>query len=293
LEWVSAVGPGGATKENIIEWPLAVRLWNRLVGLAISKIGKVERLLPYLGLYSYSYGENRPLTEKEREEARLWKTSGASNNPINRKLRDGLMAVQGYLGKGKGKGLEGFVSEQAFNDFFLEWVVRPYHDGLYARVKKAASVVRQLDPYILPEWKALDSLWSDVFQYKSDVSGFPTRAQVLSRKNDDIALEEGGRVLRLWLILRRIVRSQASATENLASQTREWPKAARRWDKGLGQDRLNMGNPTINPTSPREGSVLDFWEQQLADVLKRGGVSSDAEHLASLSQHPRKGGSDE
>jgi hypothetical protein len=203
------------------------------------------------------------------------------------------MAVQGYLGKGKGKGLEGFVSEQAFNDFFLEWVVRPYHDGLYARVKKAASVVRQLDPYILPEWKALDSLWSDVFQYKSDVSGFPTRAQVLSRKNDDIALEEGGRVLRLWLILRRIVRSQASATENLASQTREWPKAARRWDKGLGQDRLNMGNPTINPTSPREGSVLDFWEQQLADVLKRGGVSSDAEHLASLSQHPRKGGSDE
>jgi hypothetical protein len=290
--WLSAVGPGGAAKRNIIEWPLAVKIWSKMVDLAISKIGRIERLLPYLGLYSYSYGENRPLTEKEIKEARSWKAAGISNNPISRRLRDGLIAVRGYLGQGKGKGLEGFISEGAFNDFFLEWVVRPYHDGLYARVKKAASVVRQLNPYILTEWKALDSLWSEVFQYKSEASGFPTRVQVLSRKNDEIELREGGRTLQLWLTLRRIVKSQASASIDLASQTRAQPQAERRWDKGLGQDRLNMGNPTIHPKSPREGSVLDFWEQQLADVLKRGGVSTDAEHLKALSQNPRKGGSD-
>ena len=236
--WVSAVGPGGASKEDLFQWPMAVGIWYELVNRAVNAIVAVEKLLPLLGLYSYSYGEDRPMTEDEKK-------GRTRSKPL--KLPNGLIAVQGYLGNRLGKEgkLDAFISISAFNDFFLEWVARPFHDQLRARVKKVDEVIRQYDPYTLPTWKALGDLWSDCFQYKSEALSFPRWVQMLSRQNDDISLREGGRVLLLWLKLRKLSKSNAPRELNLATQTRTWPKAARRWDKGLGQDRLNLANSRI------------------------------------------------
>lgn len=255
-EWLTAVGPGGAIKEISKPWTIAQGLWTELINSAVARIVKIEQLLPHLGLYNYSYGENRPFSKEEREMARAGKKFV---------VRDGMMAVQGYLGK-PGKGLMGVLSEHAFNDFFREWVARPYHDGLRRQVKLADEVLRQHDPYHLPEWKALDELWTELFGYKRDASGFPTRVAILSRKNDEITIREGGRTLALWLKLRRILRSKASVLLTLASQTRTWPKATRRWDRGLGQDRVNMGSSYIvdefNQAKQQWGSVLDAMHQE-------------------------------
>jgi hypothetical protein len=231
IEWISAVGPGAAIKDDAPLWRVAMGVWTELINRAVTRIVKIEQLLPSIGLYSYSYGENRPKTEEERKkDSRVL-------------LRNGLVAVQGYLGQ-KGKGLDGVFSENAFNDFFLEWVARPYHDKLWNRVKKVDGMLREHSPYILPSWKDLDALWKELFEYNSESGSFPTRAQLLSRKNDDISVREGGRILRLWIKLRRIVRSGTSVTLNLAASTRTWPKAMRRWDRGLGQDRVNMADST-------------------------------------------------
>lgn len=229
IEWISAVGPGAAIKDDAPLWRVAMGVWTELINRAVTRIVKIEQLLPSIGLYSYSYGEDRPKTEEERKKE------------FRGKLRNGLVAVQGYLGI-KGKGLEGVFSENAFNDFFLEWVARPYHDKLWNRVKKVDGMLREHSPYILPSWKDLDALWSELFDYNSESGSFPTRAQLLSRKNDDISVREGGRILRLWLKLRRIVRSGSTVTLSLAASTRTWPKAMRRWDRGLGQDRVNMAD---------------------------------------------------
>lgn len=253
--WLSAVGPGGAPVSTFSEWRPATRIWKELVSRAIEFGTRVERLLPHIDLYSYTFGENRKLTKNEvtklRESLRL------GVNPVYKKdgsiqLMDWVFrseehykklecAVTGYLEDGK--PLSKVLPRQAFNDFFSEWVTRPYHKDIWDRKVKINDKIRILDPYIIPKWDGLDALWSEVFQYNSEGSSLPKAVQVLSRINEIAGeLVDGGRILRLWLKLRRIVQSTRPVTQSLAGSTRPWPEAKRRWERGLGQDRVNMGS---------------------------------------------------
>jgi hypothetical protein len=215
----------------------------------------VERLLPHLDLYSYTFGENRKLNRNEVTKLRQGLKAGV--NPQYRK--DGTIqymdwvfrseehfkklecSVTGYLEDGK--MLSKVLPRQAFNDFFTEWVMRPYHKDLWDRKVKINDKIRILDPTIIPKWENLDALWTELFQYNSDGSSLPKSVQVLSRVNEIAGeLLDGGRIIRLWLKLRKIVQSGNPVTQSLVTQTRPWPQAKRRWERGLGQDRVNMGS---------------------------------------------------
>lgn len=253
--WVSASGPGQVARP-MNQWRVAVGLWTTLVNRAVDMVVSIERLLPYIGLYSYSYGENRKPTQKEISEVRAGIGLG--------RLRNGLVAVRGYLGQ-PGRGLDGVFSENAFNSFFLEWVVRPYHDLLWKQKDQLNETIRLIDPYILPKWEDLDQLWTNLFSWNSEGSRFPKSVEILRRKSDEVPeVKDGGRLLRLWLILRKVVSRGLSCDLSLATQTRTWPKATRRWDRGLGQDRVNMGSQsTVNQATgkyPEESQGTDWAE---------------------------------
>jgi hypothetical protein len=253
--WLTSVGPAGAPRDSFGEWRAATHLWKTLVSRAIDFGTMVERLLPHLDLYSYTFGENRKLDSSEVKRLREGLKAGV--NPQRRK--DGSIqffdwifrseehfkklecSVTGYLEDGK--MLSRVLPRQAFNDFFTEWVMRPYHKGIWDRKVKINDKIRILDPTIIPKWENLDALWTELFQYNSDGSSLPKSVQVLSRVNEIAGeLVDGGRIVRLWLKLRKIVLSGNPVTQSLVSQARPWPQAKRRWERGLGQDRVNMGS---------------------------------------------------
>jgi len=253
--WLTAVGPGGAPIESFGEWRVATHLWKTLVSRAIEFGTRVERLLPHIDLYSYTFGEDRKLQQNEVKQLREALKAGV--NPEYKK--DGSVkflewdfrseehfkkltcSVQAYLQDGK--PLAKVMRNQAFNDFFSEWVTRPYHKDIWDRKVKINDKIRILDPNIIPKWVDLDTLWKELFQYNSDGSALPKAVQVLSRLNEIAGeLVDGGRIMRLWLKLRKIVSSGKPVTQSLATQTRRWPEGRRRWERGLGQDRVNMGS---------------------------------------------------
>jgi hypothetical protein len=256
-------------------------VWQTLINLAVEKIVSVEKLLPHFDLYSYSYGENREVTQKDREavaNGRRLKLRLFMNKP--------MIPVTGYIEGNEEdlkKGGRGFVASLTnvfdigeFNAFFQEWVTRPFHMKLYDQVQKVNDSLRVHDPYAVPESKDLEAIWADLFSYKGEASAFPSAVEVLRRQKDAEVPEllDGGRILRLWLRLRKIVRSDLSVTLSPVSAARPWPKASRRWDKGLGQDRLNMDNLPF--TNLDRSELSQFAETYLKDMFKRAGVSSDA-----------------
>jgi hypothetical protein len=286
--WLSATGPTGCGSDKASSlFRAGMAVWQTLINLAVEKIVSVEKLLPHFDLYSYSYGENREVTQKDREavaNGRRLKLRLFMNKP--------MIPVTGYIEGNEEdlkKGGRGFVASLTnvfdigeFNAFFQEWVTRPFHMKLYDQVQKVNDSLRVHDPYAVPESKDLEAIWADLFSYKGEASAFPSAVEVLRRQKDAEVPEllDGGRILRLWLRLRKIVRSDLSVTLSPVSTARPWPKASRRWDKGLGQDRLNMDNLPF--TNLDRSELSQFAETYLKDMFKRAGVSSDAEHLEEI-----------
>lgn len=280
-EWLSAVGPGRAVGEAGPLFRAGMSVWAELINTAINLVVRVEKLLPHFDLYSYSYGENREVTKKDLDAI-------ANGRKLDCRLFMGkpMVPVTGYIrgnsedpkkgGRGSPTSLTNIFDIGEFNNFFQEWVTRPYHTKLYEQVGKANDALRVHDPYSIPKSSDLEALWRDLFVYNGDASAFPKNVEVLRRSKDlDVPeLIDGGRLLRLWVRLRKIVRSNLMVTLSPVSQTRPWPKATRRWDKGLGQDRLNMDSQQI----PFFSSAKQF-DDHVRDMLKRAGLTHWEEDL--------------
>lgn len=285
--WLGAVGPGGASSEVGRLFRAGVAVWQTLINLAVQKLVAVEKLLPHFDLYSYSYGENREVTKKDRDAA-------ANGRRLQLRVFEGrlMIPVKGYIegneedlkkgGRGSPASLTNVFDIGEFNAFFQEWVTRPFHMKLYDQVQEASNSLRVHDPYSIPESDDFESLWSDLFSIVRKCSAFPAGVEVLRRLKDlDVpSMTDGGKLLRLWVRLRKIVSSGRPVTLSLASQTRPWPKATRRWDRGLGQDRLNMDSQhTPNPRPAEENifthgsgaapgpSIGQIWADNTPDIM--------------------------
>lgn len=227
--WLAAVGPGGNAKiipEN--QWATAYGLWKKILDALIRNVTKVEALLPYFDLYSYSTGETRPLKKGEVQ---------SGNDPKGKKF------IASYLTEGKPLIPE--ISVSSFNDFFREWVTMPYSIALRDTFNGINDKLRVLSPNILPEWKEIDELFSEVFGYDSEASLLPKSVSYIRRADGDELITTSSRIVSLWRLLRKSATKSRPLSLEVVEGFVEPPIAERRWARGLGQDRLFMDTSIV------------------------------------------------
>jgi hypothetical protein len=223
--WLTAVGPGGKGIMDSNWWATAFHLWKHIMHALIRKVTFFEAHLPYWSLYSYSTGEYRPLKKGESQDG---------NDPKGKRF------IPSYLSDGM--SLVDEISQMSFNQFFTEWVVYPYTEKLRGTFNGINDRLRVLSPFILPTWTEIEELWKLVMLDDAEASLLPSKVSFI-RREDDLKVSTT-RILDLWRVLRRKAKISLPGHE-LVEGFVEPPEAARRWTRGLGQDRLFMDTSIV------------------------------------------------
>jgi len=221
--WLTAIGPGrhGEAASGRL-WATAQSLWDRLVGMLISRNVAFERTL-----YLASGVRYTDATHRVKESVTL--PNGRKRSQSTDKRVFGPSAF-------KTLGLEG--NEVEWNTFFTDWVAYPFTNRLRKTFEKIDDILRVLRPGVLPEWTTLDGVWSQVFEADEGQSALPKRIDYFTRESDEAA--PSTRLVTLWRKLRLVALRKGSVSEALIRAKPPYPKPESRlpsWETGYRRRR--------------------------------------------------------
>jgi hypothetical protein len=216
--WLLSVAPG-AQEGSVIDpnrWTIASSLWRRTLSGLLQSVVKFERLLFLLSTARFS-----DLTIQVED-----KDSKAQNELTAGKKKAKKMVEKPFFSS---SALEFFGFDrnaEAWNEFFTEWVARPYTNTLRKSHQEIDDRLRVYDPGILPAWNTLYDIFTEIGACEEGVNLLPIKIGYTQRLNDEIT--PSAKLITLWRQLRKIARRERISSVSIREGFVPEPVARRR-----------------------------------------------------------------
>jgi len=113
-----------------------------------------------------------------------------------------------------------------WNEFFVEWVARPFSNRLRKSFEEIDDRLRVLDPNILPTWSSLYELFKELGASEEGVNLLPSKVEYAYRLDDEKA--PSAKLITLWRQLRKIARRERISSVSVREGYVAGPVAKRR-----------------------------------------------------------------
>jgi hypothetical protein len=216
--WLTSVAPGGQEGEvaDRSAWSIASSLWGYTLRALLNRMVKFERLLFDLSMVKYVNLE----IEVKNPDLKRDDLSTAERAKLPKMVKRPFFStsVKEFF------GMEG--SSVLWNEFFIEWVARPFTNTLRKAHERIDDRLRVLDPGILPSWSHLGDIWAEVGDCEDGVNLLPTKVEYAYRLDDEKA--PSARLITLWRQLRSKASREVASKGDLRFGFEAAPKARRR-----------------------------------------------------------------
>jgi hypothetical protein len=215
--WLLSVAPGAQEGEVVDpnRWTIASSLWRRTLSGLLNSVVKFERLLFHLSTARMTDLTIKVKPEVDPSEA---KTAG------RKKSRE--MVEKPFFSP---SALEFFGMDRdsvIWNDFFTEWVARPYTNGLRKSHEAIDDRLRVYEPGILPAWNTLYDIFTEIGACEEGVNLLPVKIGYTQRLNDEIT--PSAKLITLWRQLRNIAHRERIPSVSIRVGHVPAPEARRR-----------------------------------------------------------------
>jgi hypothetical protein len=216
--WLLSVAPG-AQEGSVVDpnrWTIASSLWRRTLSGLLQSVVKFERLLFLLSTARFS-----DLTILvEDKESKAQDTATAGKKKAKKMVEKPFFApsVKEFFGFDR--------NEEVWNEFFIEWVARPYTNTLRKAHQEIDDRLRVYDPGILPAWNTLYDIFTEIGACEDGVNLLPIKIGYTQRLNDEIT--PSAKLITLWRQLRKIARRERISSVSIREGFVPEPVARRR-----------------------------------------------------------------
>lgn len=214
--WLGSVAPGGKDGDvsDTRQWVVAQSLWSHFIGACLRRLLKVDRALYSASTFRFSDATYEPRKGK----------GGAAAGRVRSRKED---LTRKSFWEGAAGEFFGITEKSVmWNEFFLEWVVRPFSITFRRGFEKIDDTLRVLDPKILPSWTVLDGLWRTVLDAEGELNALPTRVEYALRETVEVS--PSTRLISMWRKLRVLARRESRPATSLRAGFVDAPKARRR-----------------------------------------------------------------
>jgi hypothetical protein len=213
--WLLSVAPG--TQEGQLvdpnRWTIARSLWSRTLSELLKRLYKFEQLLYVLS--TPNYAELKVRVKSKDHEAKDKVTAKRAQ------------LVEKPFFSDQTKKFFGFDRNVVeWNEFFVEWVARPYTNSLRKPHEVIDDRLRVLDPSILPAWGTLYELFKEIGTCEEGVNILPNKVEYAYRLDDEKA--PSAKLITLWRQLRKIARRERISSVSIREGYEAAPEARRR-----------------------------------------------------------------
>jgi len=214
--WLLNVAP--ATQEGQLvdpnRWTIARSLWSRTLRELLNRTSKFGGLLYYLSVPTFV--DLKVRVKSEDKDAKNKATAKSANAWVEKDFFSG--ATKEFFGMG--------TEATTWNEFFVEWVARPYSNRLRKSFEEIDDRLRVLDPSILPAWSTLYELFTELGTSEEGVNLLPQKVEYAYRLNDEKA--PSAKLITLWRQLRKIARRERISSVSIREGYEAAPVARRR-----------------------------------------------------------------
>lgn len=218
--WLLNVAPG-AQEGQLVDpnrWTIARSLWSRTLRELLDRLVRFERLLYVLSMPNFS---DLKIKVKEKSEAKIG--LDAKNKATAKRAK---LVEKPFFTKGSASFFGFDRNVELWNEFFIEWVARPFTNGLRKTHEKIDDRLRVLDPNILPTWDTLYGLFTEIGTYEGEINRLPNKVEYAYRLDDEKA--PSAKLITLWRQLRKIARRERISSVSIREGYVEPPYATRR-----------------------------------------------------------------
>lgn len=209
--WLCSVSPArGGDLVDTRAWITSGRLWKQVIGGLIRQMVGMDRLQYSISTLRYSDVDYKSRRSDRGDRCR----------------EPELQERKRFWNKGSDE-LFGITEESVlWNEFFTEWVIRPFEVRLRKTSERIDDILRVLDPSIQPNYASLEDVWRFVFEAEDGVNSLPSSFEIALRENEE--LPTSTRLVTLWRALRRLATREAKPSLDLRAGFRPAPQARRR-----------------------------------------------------------------
>jgi hypothetical protein len=215
--WLLSVAPG-AQEGSVIDpnrWTIASSLWRRTLSGLLQSVVKFERLLFTLSMSRFS-----DLTVLVEDK------TGDGGRPTAGAKKAKKMVERPFFAPSV-KEFFGFDRDvETWNEFFTEWVARPYTNTLRKAHQEIDDRLRVYEPGILPAWNTLYDIFTEIGACEDGVNLLPIKIGYTQRLNDEIT--PSAKLITLWRQLRKIARRERISSVSVREGFVPEPQARRR-----------------------------------------------------------------
>jgi len=216
--WLLSVAPG-AQEGAVVDpnrWTIAASLWRRTLSGLLQSVVKFERLLFLLSTALFT---DLTVWRKPRQ-GEEYDPSTARGKGAELKIERSFFApsVKEFFGMDR--------DSVVWNDFFTEWVARPYTNGLRKTHEAIDDRLRVYEPGILPAWNTLYDIFTEIGACEDGVNLLPTKVGYTQRNDDEIT--PSAKLITLWRRLRVIAHRERISSVSVREGYVDAPQARRR-----------------------------------------------------------------
>jgi len=213
--WLLNVAP--ATQEGQLidpnRWTIARSLWSRTLRELLGRTSRFGGLLYYLSMPTYVDLKIR--VKSKLEDA---KNKATAKGAAWEEKKFFSQETQNFFDFGR--------TAVGWNEFFVEWVARPFSNRLRKSYEEIDDRLRVLDPNILPTWSSLYELFKELGASEEGVNLLPSKVEYAYRLDDEKA--PSAKLITLWRQLRKIARRERISSVSVREGYVAGPVAKRR-----------------------------------------------------------------
>jgi len=215
--WLLSVAPGAREGEVVDpnRWTIASSLWRRTLSGLLNSVVKFERLL---FLLSTPLMTELTVLKRDKEAEAAAVTAGKKNPKIMVEKPFFSSSTKEFFGMDR--------DSVAWNEFFVEWVARPYTNGLRKSHEAIDDRLRVYEPGILPAWNTLYDIFTEIGACEDGVNLLPIKIGYTQRLNDEIT--PSAKLITLWRQLRSIAHRERIPSVSIRVGNVPEPVARRR-----------------------------------------------------------------
>jgi hypothetical protein len=216
--WLLSVAPGA--QEGVVvdpnRWTIATSLWRRTLSGLLQSVVKFERLLFFLSMTHFT-------------DLTVWRkpVQGEKYDPSTARGKGSELKIEKSFFAPSVKEFFGMDRDSvAWNEFFTEWVARPYTNGLRKAHERIDDRLRVYEPGILPAWNTLYDIFTEIAACEEGVNLLPTKVGYTQRLDDEVA--PSAKLITLWRRLRVIAHRERISSVSIRKGYVDAPQARRR-----------------------------------------------------------------
>jgi hypothetical protein len=217
--WLLSVAPGAGEGELVDpnRWTIARSLWERTLKGLLMSVVKFERLLFALSMARFS---DLTLLVEDKE------SPGPGTKSTAKAKKRVAMVERPFFSKSVLEFFGFDRNAEAWNEFFTEWVARPYTNGLRKTHEQIDDRLRVYEPGILPAWNTLYDIFAEIGACEDGVNLLPSKIGYTQRLNDEIT--PSAKLITLWRQLRKVARRERISSVSIREGYVDAPVARRR-----------------------------------------------------------------